>query len=119
MPFDIIITDDSRVARAMIKKAMPAGDYVFREAGGGVECLALYKKKPADAVFLDLTMPEMDGFETLERLRKMDPGAKVVVITADVQPGARDRVTALGALSVLHKPPRPEDLEAVLKRILA
>ena len=118
MAYDILITDDSRVARAMIKKAMPPGEYAIREAGSGTECLTMYGEKPADAILLDLTMPEMDGFETLERLKQIDPDVQVVVITADIQPGARERAKALGALAVLNKPPKPNELETVLDRIL-
>jgi two-component system, chemotaxis family, chemotaxis protein CheY len=115
----IIITDDSRIARSMIKKLIPQETYEIREAVSGRECLDLYRASRADLVLLDLTMPEMDGFETLEKLREMDPGAQVVVITADVQTGAEQRALELGALTVLHKPPKPDQLANVLKRTLS
>jgi CheY-like chemotaxis protein len=95
---------------------LPAGPFDIREAGNGVECLKLYQEAPADLVFLDLTMPGMDGFETLTRLKKLDPQARVVVVTADVQTSSQARVKDLGALLVIAKPPKAEVIKLVMER---
>ena len=117
MTRSILITDDSRLARKMVRKALPPGDYAIREAEGGQECLDLYQEARADLLLLDLTMPGMDGIETLERLRAIDPQAKVVVVTADVQPKVRQRALELGALAVLSKPPVAADLQDLWDRL--
>ena len=49
-------------------------------------------------------MPEMDGFEVLENIRKKDLKSVVIVISGDIQPQARDRVMALGALDFIKNP---------------
>jgi CheY-like chemotaxis protein len=95
---------------------LPPGNYDIREAGNGIDCLNLYQEAPADLVFLDLTMPGIDGFETLARLRAMDPQAKVVVVTADIQSGSQARVLDLGALLVIAKPPKAEKIKQVMEQ---
>lgn len=104
----LLIVDDSPISRKIIRKCLPTGDFQIREASGGEECLRLYAAQKPDLVFLDLTMPGMDGFETLERLRRMDPQARVIVVTADIQTTSRAKALSLGALEVVAKPPKPE-----------
>lgn len=115
----ILLVDDSMMSRMMIKKCLPPSDqYELQEADGGTRCLALYRESPYDLVLLDLTMPEMDGFEILEELKKMDPNAKVVIVTADIQEKSAERVFALGALEVVRKPTSKEKIMAVLEKYL-
>jgi CheY-like chemotaxis protein len=104
----LLIVDDSRISRHIIRKLLPSGDFDIREASSGEECLELYQQAPADLIFLDLTMPGWDGFETLRRLKEAYPGVRVVVITADIQAGSRAKALELGALEVISKPPKSE-----------
>ncbi|MBW2644803.1 MAG: response regulator [Deltaproteobacteria bacterium] len=117
----ILLVDDSMMSRLMIKKCLPSSDqysYELQETDGGTKCLDFYRKAPYDLVLLDLTMPDMDGFETLEKLREMDPDARVVIVTADIQQKAAERVFALGALEVVKKPTSQEKMTAVLEKYL-
>lgn len=118
MTLSVLIVDDSRVSRQIVRRALPEWDLDIREASSGKECLELYREKRADFVLLDLTMPEMDGFETLWHLVSQDPKAKVIVITADIQAGSEERVLGLGALALLHKPVRKEPLLAIMEEHL-
>jgi CheY-like chemotaxis protein len=111
----ILIVDDSRVSRRIVRKALPPWNLDIREAAGGRECLEAYAREKADIVLLDLTMPGMDGFETLTRIRALDAEARVIVITADIQPGAEARARSLGASTLLHKPVEPAPLLAALE----
>lgn len=117
----ILLVDDSMMSRMMIKKCLPPAEqlaYDLDEADGGRKCLELYSQSPYDLVLLDLTMPEMDGFETLEELKKIDSNAMVVVVTADIQQKAQEKVMSLGALEVVSKPPSPEKMAAVMEKYL-
>ncbi len=117
----ILLVDDSKASRMMIKLSLPKSEpsqYEVHEADGGKKCLELYSQFPYNLVLLDLTMPEMDGFQTLEALKRMDPSARVVVVTADVQPKAQEKVMALGALEVVAKPPTKDKMRAVLEKYL-
>jgi len=119
MVLSILIVDDSRVSRQIVRRSLPAWDLDVREASGGHECLSLYHEKRADIVLLDLTMPGMDGFETLQRLKALDAQASVIVITADIQAGSEERVLTLGAQALLPKPVKPDALQTAMEDCLS
>jgi CheY-like chemotaxis protein len=66
-------------------------------------------------MFLDLTMPDLTGFQVLEALQHEDLNTFVIVVSADVQPRARERVHALGAAAFVAKPVTQEALLPILK----
>jgi len=68
-----------------------------------------------DVMFLDLTMPEMDGYQVLETLRREDLNCLVIVVSADIQEAAQARVRAMGAIAFIKKPVDAERIKAVLK----
>jgi len=72
------------------------------------------RKGLGEVVLLDLTMPVLDGFGVLEGIRDEGIKAKVVVVSADIQPKAKLRVISLGALAFLQKPFNKESLAATL-----
>ena len=114
----ILIVDDSPVGRKMIQKCLPEGDFEIKHASNGKECILIYEEDRPDLVLLDLTMPEMDGFEALWRIKAMDPDCKVVVISADIQSETRRRIMELGALGFLSKPTTPEKLKELIGKYL-
>ncbi len=109
----ILIIDDTKLSRLMILKRMPQD---IRETAtiiqgfGGEEGVGLYKEHSPDIVFLDLTMPVMDGFEALDHIIAYDPQATVYIVTADVQAKSREKVMASGAVSMEAKPISAERL---------
>lgn len=102
----VLIVDDSKTARAMCKRVLPPGlreDLV--EAAGGEEALALCRSQPIELMFLDLTMPDVDGYQVLETLKQEGrKRPRVIVMSADIQPEARERVRGLGAVGFFPKP---------------
>lgn len=100
----VLVTDDSRIARASIVRQIDKTRFTVLQASGGYEAADLYAEHQPDFVFLDLTMPEGDGYEALEKILGIDKDARVVVVTADIQPKARQRCMDLGALDVVPKP---------------
>ncbi len=112
----ILIVDDSRAARMLLKSIL--GDYSspvnLLEAGNGVQALESYKKENPDLVFLDLTMPEMDGFEALEKIKTLNSEARVIILTADVQQKSVERCLGLGAWKVLKKLPDKATIYSIL-----
>lgn len=114
----VLIADDSSLSRKLLLKALP--DVLSAEvsqAANGEEVLAAYAAGQAEIIFLDLTMPVMDGFETLERLHRLDANAVVIVVSADIQPQARQRVIELGAAAFIKKPISSEAMVATLHEI--
>jgi CheY-like chemotaxis protein len=111
----ILVVDDSAMARKMLIKSLPAAwDVEIEQASNGVEALVAYRAREFDVMFLDLTMPGMDGFEVLEALRREELNCLVIVVSADIQPAARERVRALGAIAFVPKPIDPDKIRAVL-----
>ncbi len=114
---NLLICDDSEFARRQIARALP--DYWAVNIGyadGGQACLDAIRAGQADVLFLDLNMPGMDGYEVLETIRREDLPVLVVVVSADVQPQARERVRQLGALDFLRKPVDGVEVEALFTR---
>lgn len=113
--FKILLVDDSAMSRKLVLKALPADlQAVVTQATNGEEALAAFHAGHAEVIFLDLTMPVMDGFRTLEQLKREDANAVVIVISADIQPQAQQRVRDLGAAAFIKKPISPEVIQAAL-----
>lgn len=116
MPVSVLIVDDSPIARKMLIRSLPPDwDMQFTEAGDGMAAMTSIRARKPDLMFLDLTMPEMDGYQVLEQLRKENLDCRVIVVSADIQPRARDRVIASGAMAFIKKPIDTVKLEVVLK----
>ncbi|MCX8027877.1 MAG: response regulator [Thermodesulfovibrionales bacterium] len=114
----VLVVDDSLLARMAVKKHINAEAFEIYEANDGAKGVALYKEIMPDFVFLDLTMPVMDGFKALEEIKKINPNALVVVLTADIQIKTTEKIMELGAYKVLKKPPVKEEIENTIKEII-
>lgn len=116
----ILVTDDSKMARKMVIKTLTEnieGDLEIFEAQNGQEALDLYKEISPKIVFLDLTMPIMDGFTALEKIKEFDINAKVVVISADIQKLSMDRVLQLGAFNFVKKPIDSSKMKQIFEKL--
>ncbi|GMQ46882.1 response regulator [Vibrio sp. 10N] len=105
----ILICDDSKVARKSLASCIDAsfaGDIVF--AANGHEAIEIIDNQSIDVVFLDITMPGMDGFEVLEVLRQRQCSSKIVMVSGDIQELAQERCFELGAYAFIQKPLTPE-----------
>jgi len=117
MPVSVLVVDDSPIARKMLIRSLPlAWDIEIAQASNGLEALAAYRAGKVDVMFLDLTMPEMDGYEVLETLRREDMNCLVIVVSADVQERAQERIRELGAIAFIRKPVSTVGLADVLKQ---
>jgi CheY-like chemotaxis protein len=117
MSTPILVVDDSPMARKVLIKSLPASwDVEIRQAGNGQEALDAYRAGQAEVMFLDLTMPVLDGYGVLEALQKEGLNSFVIVVSADIQPIAQERVKKLGAMAFVKKPVSPEVIESVLKQ---
>ena len=98
----ILIADDAAFMRMRCSKLLIENGYEVIEATNGAEALEKYKECRPDAVLLDITMPKMDGIIALQEILKIDPSARVAMVTAlgqksivmsAIKAGARDFVT--------------------------
>lgn len=110
----ILVVDDSGYARRLLRQTLEPHGHSVIEAGTGMAGLEAYAVHAPDLVLLDLTMEDLGGEEVLTRLREIDPAARVIVVSADIQRSTSKRVSAAGAFRFLGKPADPEELmEAV------
>lgn len=115
MTIKTIICDDSSFARKQIQKALPPGwSFEITQAKNGLECLEALKQGKGDLLFLDLNMPEMDGYGVLAEIQAQSLSTIVIVVSGDIQPEAQKRVMMLGALEFIKKPVASDMLEKVL-----
>ena len=114
----LLVCDDSSIARKQVLRALQADWPVsVTEAGNGHEAMDAIRLGLGQVVLLDLTMPEMDGYQVLSALRAEGLAAQVIVISADIQEEAVRRVLALGALAFLKKPFDENDLRQTLSQL--
>nr|WP_079782787.1 response regulator [Pseudomonas sp. LPH1] len=111
----LLVCDDSNMARKQLIRALPPEWPVsLSQANNGEEALALIRQGLGQVMLLDLTMPVLDGYQTLAALRAEGLSSKVIVVSGDVQEKAVHRVRELGALAFIKKPADPEILRQTL-----
>ena len=111
----LLVCDDSNMARKQLIRALPAEWPVsLSQASNGEEALALIRQGLGQVMLLDLTMPVLDGYQTLAALRDEGLKSQVIVVSGDVQEEAVRRVRELGALAFIKKPADPEILRQTL-----
>ena len=118
MSAKVLVVDDSGLARRSTRRVLEAAGYSVVEAEDGLSALERYFVDKPDVVVLDLVMKGMYGLDVLSKLREMDPAARVIVISADIQTSSRELVSAGGASGFLNKPARPEDIVAAVRSAL-
>ena len=115
MSIPLLICDDSNMARKQVARSLPESwDVDITFATNGFEGVEAIRGGKGEMVFLDLTMPGMDGFGVLERVKAENLKCVVIVISGDIQPDARARVMSLGALEFIKKPISKDKLRDVL-----
>jgi two-component system chemotaxis response regulator CheY len=101
---NVLVVDDSSLSRRTSRRILESAGHVVTEAADGLSALERYAIDRPDVVLLDVTMAEMNGLEVLAQLRAMDPDARVVMATADVQTSTRTLSAAGGAVGFVVKP---------------
>jgi DNA-binding response OmpR family regulator len=110
----VLIIDDSRYARLKLSKPITDAGFEVLEAENGLEGLDLVRREAPDCVLCDLLMPVMDGYGFLENIKKEGITVPVLVLTSDIQEKTRKRTLELGAVDLINKPPKYDE---VVKRI--
>lgn len=117
-----LVCDDSKMARKMLIKSLKSligESHEIIEASNGLEAIEAHKVYSPDLIFMDLTMPEMNGFDAVKNICQSDKEAKIIVISADIQEGSMKRVKENGALGFIKKPVNEESLKQILTKLKA
>lgn len=116
MTLRVLICDDSAMARKQMARALPphwTTHIGFAEHGR--QALEMLRNDSWDVLFLDLNMPELDGYSVLQAIVREDLPVMTIVVSGDIQPQARERVLKLGALGFIRKPTHPDQVAALLR----
>ena len=107
----VLVVDDDPVVAKSIDRVLTGKGYAVITASGGTEALEKLAQEKYDAVFTDIRMPGMDGFEVAKRIKATQPWLPVVIVTGYGSPESKARAKELGVAGFLHKPLSPEMIE--------
>lgn len=113
----VLIVDDDADMRLTLKLALELAGYSVAEAANGREAIERQRSARADVVLTDIFMPESDGFEAIDALRRDFPDIKVIVMSGGAQLTKRDYLPdaeLMGADATLQK---PFDIDQLLKTL--
>jgi two-component system chemotaxis response regulator CheY len=114
MKFRVLVVDDSALSRRSLRQILEPAGYEVAEAEDGLSALERYFLEKPDVVLLDLVMKGMYGLDVLTKIRELDPDAKVIVVSADIQTSSQELVAQAGAKAFVNKPfDKPEILKAL------
>src|SRR5208337_3073059 len=114
----ILVVDDEMIVRESLVDWFRMSGYDVEGADGGRSALEMVDKKDYDFIFLDIKMPDVDGFEVLDNVKTNCPNSMVVMITAYGSIETAVDAMKRGACDYLTKPFEPGDLVALLERLL-
>lgn len=117
----VLIIDDEEQVRKMIREVLEGAGHEVVEASNGREGMKLYEANPTDVVITDLVMPEQEGLETITKLRRRFPAAKIIAISGAQQKLDLDLLYVaekLGALRTMEKPFDVRKLLAIVEELL-
>lgn len=101
----VLIVDDAAFARLSLKTILEKyGFEVVGEASNGISAIKLYKELMPDVVTMDITMPELDGVETIKIIKSMDKDARVIVVSALGHEYKVKEAILAGAVAFIVKP---------------
>lgn len=115
----LLIVDDSNIIRRAIEHYLKDFNMeICGSADNGADAVELYRREKPDLVTMDITMPRMDGLRALKEIKKIDPDARVLIVSA-----LRDKETGIealkeGAMGFLPKPFTPVQLKEEIEQIL-
>lgn len=121
-PLEILVVDDNKINRKVVRAILERLGYQSREACGGKEALAMISSHPINYVFTDLDMPGMGGIETATEIRSLESQSnstrktEIVAVTANISKESRRRCREAGMNGFLEKPITPKAIKSQLLR---
>ena len=110
----IIVDDDNTLVKVFEQYLKLNNINVLGQCYDGKEAVTLYEKLKPDVVLLDIMMPHHDGFYALEKIKEIDPDAKVIAVTADLTEDTEKKLENLKVSGIIYK---PYDMKDILKTI--
>jgi CheY-like chemotaxis protein/HPt (histidine-containing phosphotransfer) domain-containing protein len=117
-PLRIMIAEDNSVNQKLMLLIMSKMGYQADIAANGLEVISLLSKKSYDIIFMDVQMPEMDGFEATGKILELygDDRPKIIAMTANALQGDKERCLEAGMDDYISKPAKPDDIARSLRQ---
>jgi DNA-binding NarL/FixJ family response regulator len=117
----IVVADDHRLFLVAVQAVLESADdiEIVAEAHDGANVLPVVGRTRPDLVLLDLSMPQVDGFECLDAIRARHPGVKVAIISGSHDPQVIETALRHGACAFILKSINPTDLAAVIRHVMS
>ena len=111
----VIVVDDDKTRVNVFSEFLEInGVNVIGQGYDGKEAVDLYVKLRPDVIFLDVMMEKFDGLYALEEIKKIDPDANVIMVTADLSENTYVQMTSLKASAIIFK---PYEIDAIMKTL--
>lgn len=116
----VLIVDDAKFMRTLVKDALgSSGHSIVGEAENGNQAVQMYQELKPDLVTMDITMREKDGLEAASEILKIDPRARIIMVTALGQEDLLARAIKMGVKDFVVKPFPPERLQQAAQKALS
>lgn len=115
MPKTILYIEDNPDNRLLIKRVLEAEGYQILEADTGEAGVAMISEQSPDLVLLDINLPDIDGYEVAQQIRKTS-AVPILALTANVMQGDKERSLAAGCNGYI---PKPIDVDSLPKQVEA
>lgn len=112
-----LVVEDDEAMRDLLRRTLERAGFAVATAATGRAALKLFGERQVDLAVTDLTMPEMDGLTLIRELMRVQPSARIIVVSGAER--GHDTARALGAKAVLRKPVAPAELTRVAQSVLA
>lgn len=114
-----LVVDDAAFMRMRCVKLLNENGFETIEAENGRQAVDTYQQVQPDAVLMDITMPEMDGLAALKEIKKIDPAARIAMVTAMGQQAIVMEALRAGAKDFVLKPFQPDRVLGAVQKLLA
>lgn len=114
---DVLIIDDDHQMRSLLREALLIAGIEVETAADGAEAMHLFNSRPFKVVVTDIVMPDMDGFEVIFALRKVQPNAKIIAISGGGRLDATDYLVTAQSFGVNATFSKPIHRKALIAKI--
>ncbi|HUW65095.1 MAG TPA: response regulator [Spirochaetia bacterium] len=120
MGYRILIVDDAVFMRMMIKNILTKNGFdVVGEAENGYMAVKMFHELKPDLITMDITMPEMDGIAGVKEIRKNDPSARIIMVSAMGQQAMVMEAIQAGAKDFIVKPFQQDRIVQAIERVMS
>ena len=116
--YHLLIVDDDKQLRIALEKILTKSGYLVSTAPNGIEAVELVSAGEFDLIISDIRMPEKNGLDLLDNIKKFKPGIPVILMTAFGEPLSFHNAMEKGACEYIHKPIKKQVLLNLVSTIL-